>query len=115
MTLGTKQTLFAGLVATLILKGRELGYEVRLGEAWRPPETATIYAKRGIGSRNSLHCDRLAVDLILFKDSQYLTHTEDYAPLGKVWKTLHPLCRWGGDFSTRPDGNHFSLEHDGRA
>lgn len=115
MTLGAKQELFAQLVAALIQQAKALGFTVRLGEAWRPPETAQLYARKGIGSANSLHCDRLAVDLLLFKNGRYLSQTEDYQPLGAWWKKQHPLCRWGGDFKSRPDGNHFSLEHDGRA
>jgi len=52
----------------------------------------------------------LAVDLELFKDGAYLTKTEDHKALGEYWKTLHELCRWGGDFD---DGNHYSLTHGG--
>lgn len=114
MTLGAKQELFTQLVAKLIQRAAELGFGVRFGEAWRPPETARLFAQKGIGSSTSLHTDRLAIDLLLFKDGRYLTHSEDYAPLGAYWKSLHPLARWGGDFR-RADGNHFSLEHGGRA
>ena len=49
----------------------------------------------------------------LFKDGKFLTSSEDHRTLGEFWKTLHPDCCWGGDFS-RPDGNHYSMEWQGR-
>ena len=113
MTLGQKQRLFAQLVGTLIAHAYTLGYELTFGEAWRSPETARAYAVQGKGIANSLHTKRLAVDLNLFRDGVYLTRSADYATLGAYWKGLHELARWGGDFSSRPDGNHFSLEHEG--
>lgn len=113
MTLREKQSLFARLVASLIQEANRLGYDCTFGEAYRSPEEAlrlaSITGKRAI--KRSLHCDRLAIDLLLFKDGIYLTKTEDYTPLGRWWQQAHSLCRWGGEFS---DGNHFSLTHDNR-
>lgn len=111
-TLGQKQRRFSLYVAQLIQFAYENGYEVTFGEAYRTPEQAALNAAKGTGTRNSVHCDRLAVDLNLFKDGQYLTRTEDHAPLGEFWKTLSPDCRWGGDFK-RADGNHYSITPDG--
>ncbi len=120
MTLREKQSAFAGLVARLILQAEAMGYEVTLGEAWRSPEEAARLAAAGKGSKNSLHCLRLAQDINLFRDGAYLMNSEDHRPLGEWWKRRHPLCRWGGDFldkkgRPKPDGNHYSLEHGGRA
>ena len=70
--------------------------------------------KKSYSSANSVHKQRLAIDLNLFKGGVYQTSTEAHKPLGEYWKSLHPLCRWGGDFST-PDGNHYSMAHEGRA
>ncbi|MGO3686517.1 MAG: M15 family metallopeptidase, partial [Proteus vulgaris] len=42
---------------------------------------------------------------------KYLTATSDYKELGEYWESLGGS--WGGRFKTRPDGNHFSLEHNG--
>jgi hypothetical protein len=114
MTLREKQALFSRLVAALIMKATDLGFQVTLGEAYRPPETAALMARTGKGISQSLHTQRLAIDLNLFKDGRYLASSEDHAPLGAWWETLHPLARWGGRFS-RPDGNHYSLTHDGRS
>lgn len=112
MQLGAKQRKFSLLVAKLITWAYENGYEVTLGEAYRTPEQAAINAQTGKGISNSLHRIRLAIDLNLFKDGQYLARSEDHKPLGEYWKSLDPLCCWGGDFS-RPDGNHYSLTHGG--
>lgn len=108
------QANFAQLVAKLIQEAPRLGYVAVLGEAWRPPEMVRIYAADGRGSGTSVHPDRLAVDLLLFRDGEYLRRTEDYAPLGKFWKALDCRCRWGGDFKKRPDGNHYSFVWNGR-
>lgn len=106
MTLGEKQREFSRHVALLILKAYELGYEITFGEAWRSPEEAT---RRGFP--NSLHRDRLAIDLNLFKDGVYLTKTEDHRELGEWWEKQHELACWGGRFN---DGNHYSFTHNGR-
>jgi hypothetical protein len=111
LTLRQMQSLFVRLVADLIREGTAQGFEFTFGEAWRTPEQAARNAAAGIGSRNSLHIDRLAIDLNLFRAGQFLTSTEAHRPLGEWWEKRHPLCRWGGRFN---DGNHYSLEWQGR-
>ena len=111
MTLGEKQRLFASLLPGLIQQALAIGYEVTLGECWRPPEMAEEYFRQGKGIRKSVHCDKLAIDLNLFKDGRYLEETVDHQALGTWWKQQHELCCWGGDWG---DGNHYSLEHSGR-
>lgn len=115
LSLLAKQQLFAQCVCELLEVALSRGYRVTFGDAYRSPEEAARLAGLGSGIRNSVHTLRLAIDLNLFKDGVYLQQTEDYRELGQVWKGLHPLCRWGGDFNSRKDGNHFSIEHDGRA
>lgn len=114
MTLGEKQRLFTRLIGKLIEYAYGIGYELTFGDAYRSPEQAKLNAASGKGIVNSLHCERLAIDLNLFINGQYKTQTEDYKVLGEYWETLGPDCRWGGRFS-RPDGNHFSIAHAGRA
>lgn len=114
MSLVQKQDEFAGMVALLIQQARSLGYQVSLGEAWRTPEQATANAVTGKGTRDSLHISRLAIDLNLFRNGVYLQATGDHRELGEWWENLDPRCRWGGRFK-RPDGNHYSFEHEGRA
>lgn len=108
------QMLFARLLPRLLDYVAELGLACTVGEVERAAGWALTLSKQGKGSLRSLHIDRLAVDVHLFRGATYLTRTEDHAALGAYWKTLHPRCRWGGDFG-RPDGNHYSIEWGGRA
>ena len=80
----------------------------------RGPEQAAANAMKGIGILNSLHLVSLAIDLNLFQSGKWLQMSSDHRPLGEFWKSLHPLCRWGGDF-TKPDGGHYSITHEGRS
>jgi hypothetical protein len=113
MKLSEKQAIFTSNIARLIAFAWSKGYRLTFGEAWRPPEMAKLNAKSGKGIANSLHTVRLAVDFNLYKDGVYMTKTEDHEELGAFWKSLDPLNRWGGDFRSRPDGNHYSMEHNG--
>lgn len=88
------------------------GYKVRGGELERSQAQAVDNASSGKGISNSLHLIRLAIDLHLFKDGKYLDTSEAHRPFGEFWKALNPLCAWGGDFS-KPDGNHYSVSHNG--
>ena len=104
-----KQWKFSQMAAQLILKAKELGYEVSLGDAMRDQRVFGAFGeKKGYGEAKSQHKRRLAINLMLFKDGKYLTATEDYKPLGLWWESIGGA--WGGRFS---DGNHFSLEHEG--
>lgn len=113
MTLGEQQRRFLPMVAKLIDFAYAQGYELTAGECYRSPEQAALNAQHGSGIANSLHTLRLAVDLQLFKNGQYLTDSAAYKVLGEFWKALDPAAAWGGDFHTRPDGNHFSLSWGG--
>lgn len=108
MTLSQKQRLFFKLITELKTWALTQGYEFTTGEAFRPPETAAIYAIEGRGVANSLHGQKLAEDLNLFVGGVYQPTTEAHRPIGMKWKTLHPACRWGGEFK-RADGNHYEL------
>jgi len=99
MTLREKQSKFARMLADLIIFAYDNGYEITFGD---------VYAKDG-HMKNSLHYDRLAADLNLFKDGVYLKRTSDHRILGEYWESIGGS--WGGRFS---DGNHYSLEHEGR-
>ena len=98
MSLNTKQFKFTRMIALLITRATDLGYELTFGDA---------YATTG-HMTNSLHGKRLAVDFNLFKDGVYLTKTSSHLPLGEFWESIGGT--WGGRFS---DGNHYSLEHNG--
>lgn len=98
-----KQVRFTKMVARLIDKAYALGYQITFGETWRSPEEA-----RRRGFPKSLHTQRLAIDLNLFRNGVYLRRTEDHKELGEWWESIGGA--WGGRFN---DGNHYSLPHGG--
>lgn len=103
-----KQSKFAAMIADLIKKSYDLGYQMTFAEAYRPPDVAQLYAKQGRGISNSLHSQRLAVDFNVFKDGKLLSNGKDFQDLGECWESIGGT--WGGRFN---DGGHFSLEHNG--
>jgi len=113
VTLGEKQEIFSLNLGHLILFAYSKGYRIRMGEVLRTQEQAELNAQKGTGISNSLHIIKLAADLNVFKDGEWLKESQDLWELGAFWKTLHPMNRWGGDWS-KPDGNHFSMTHEGR-
>lgn len=111
--LSDKQKTFMRLLPRLIDYAHYLGFEVSIGDGYRDPRVfGQVGIKHGYGHANSCHKMRLAIDLNLFDKGEYVTTSEGHKILGEYWKSLDPLCRWGGNFST-PDGNHYSIEHDG--
>lgn len=114
MTLGEKQRLFMKLLGEfLVWIYAQPGLTVAGGQLQRTKAEALANAASGAGIANSLHLLCLAIDLSLFIAGAYKTDSESYRALGEKWKSMHPLARWGGDFVSRPDGGHFSLEHEG--
>jgi hypothetical protein len=105
MKLSEKQRLFARLIAHFISHIFAKGWAVTLGDG---------HVEGKVGHmKNSLHYVRLAQDLNLFVDGEYISDGDHPAwkEIGEFWEGLHPLCAWGGRFR---DANHFSLEHEGR-
>lgn len=93
------------MVARLIDKAFAMGYEVTLGDAYRDPRVhGALGEKRSYSSSMSLHKQRLAIDLNLFRDGRYLSSTESHRPLGEWWEAQGGS--WGGRFE---DGNHYEL------
>lgn len=98
------------MLAKLILFAYDKGYELTFGDAFRDARVHGAFGQKlAYGAANSVHKLRLAVDLNLFKNGEYLTATEDYTELGEFWESIGGA--WGGRFN---DGNHFSIEHEGR-
>jgi hypothetical protein len=111
MTLREKQSLFVQNVVHLINYIYSNGQSCTLGESWRSPEQAQIYAKEGKGIKDSLHCKRLAIDLNLFdKDGNLVESHDAIKPYGTYWKGLHTSNRWGGDFPKLVDSVHFEMQ-----
>ncbi len=119
MTLGDKQKLFMRLLPRLVDYAHEQGYELSQGDGFRDPRAfgefgetmVTADGKKVYGRKYSVHKLKLAHDFNLYKDGVYLTETSDHRKLGDFWESLHELCRWGGHYN---DGNHYSIEHNGR-
>ena len=101
MKLSRKQRDFTAALTKLLVWAHKQGYEFSLGDA---------FAKIG-HIDGSFHYQKLAIDLNLFIDDKYQTTTEAHRPIGEKWESMHELCAWGGRFN---DGNHYSLEHNGR-
>lgn len=99
-SLHQKQARFTRMIALLILYAVQQGFEV------------TFCPEHVKHKENSLHYCGLAKDLNLFRDGKYLTTTEAHLPLGEFWERIGGT--WGGRFTSPcPDGNHYSLEHNG--
>lgn len=111
VTLSEQQRLFVRLLPRLFDYAHSMGYELTLGDAFRDPRVfGMIGEPKGYGHARSAHKNRLAIDLNLWKDGNYLSDTPSYTFLGDYWESLHPLCRAGIHFG---DGNHFSMIRDG--
>lgn len=110
-TLRQKQSRFAKLTVKLYQHIDKLGYEWTYGDAYRDPRVhGAMGVRKSYSHPNSNHKVRLAVDIHLFKNGEYLEQTKDHAPIGEWWEKQDPDCRWGGRFS---DGNHYSFQHGG--
>ena len=95
-----KQNKFSRMVALLILHAQELGYQVTLGDAYRPPDA-------NYGHPKSNHKKRLAIDLNLFLDGKYITDGQGHDELHDYWDTI------GGSERIERDMNHYSVLHKG--
>lgn len=111
LSLREKRCRFTQLVALLIQEANAMGFECALDEV---TERITEKDPTSDHMKGSLHHSGLACDLLLYRDGVYLTRTEDHAPLGAWWEaqgTDELRTAWGGRFK---DGNHYSVEHEGR-
>lgn len=106
MKLREAQEIFALNIAQLIVIIFKHGFTCTLGEAWRPREMAKLYKKQGKGIKDSLHCNRLALDINLFQGGKYLKATVAHKVFGDIWERIHPNNRWGGRYG---DGNHYEM------
>lgn len=138
MTLGERRGLFTRLLATLLGRMCDAGFQPRIGEVQRPGIAALFYGldesqcdriavllrsefpyvatevskiRSVLGSKHSVHIEALAADIVLCRaDGTPLIRTEDHEPFGSWWEQQHGLARWGGRFN---DGGHYSVTPDG--
>ena len=142
MSLVPQQWAFAKCIAKLIPAAEALGFVLagkELGrsklEAWVNSQPAhsrmVIHLQNGLevdypdevggyGIQNSLHISDLAEDYAIFRDGVCLTCgattpqlIATLKPLGDLWESLDPHCKWGGYFvHPRPDPDHFEWRPD---
>lgn len=109
MSLVAQQAAFLLDVCKLIQYATEQGWTVTGGELYRTAEQQQFYVKTGRSrTMNSLHLQRLAVDLNFFRDGKIVWDKVSLAPLGLYWESLHPLNSWGGNGISLVDTPHFS-------
>lgn len=125
-----KQLEFTRRITRLLFYATDvLKYNIKLGEAYRPPEMAEIYAKQGKGIKNSLHTLGLALDITRFDEKgEPMYDANAYYAIAQEWKRMSSpafegkmgfparpalVHCWGGDFKTLLDPYHFSISHDG--
>jgi len=109
-TLGQKRCRFSLMIANLLLYMKSQGYDGALDQVKRTQVEANVNAASGAGISNSLHLLGLAADINLYKNGTYLPLSSDHLQFGVWWEAQGGS--WGGRFS-KPDGNHYSLMHNG--
>lgn len=99
-----EQHAFLMDVAKLLVKAQQLGYLVTGGELFRTQEQEALDVSNGLSrGMHSNHLRRLAIDLNCFVGGKLTTPRD----LGEYWESLHPFNRWGGNFETLKDTDHF--------
>lgn len=115
-SLGQKQRRFAYQISKLIIwvfdNEHLRGYEVNKGDAFRDPRAfGEVGDSIAYGKPYSNHKLKLAQDLNLYINGEYQENTEDHMVIGEKWESMGDDHVWGGHFN---DGNHYSIEHNGR-
>jgi len=101
--LSEKQRLFTVALAKLLTYAGTKGYEFTLGDAYMKP------GSNDGRSGKSCHRHRLAIDLNLFVNGEYIRDSWH-----KAWDDLHSYWEiLGGSKAIENDKNHFSFEHQG--
>jgi len=105
MALSDRQQAFSRKIARLMLVAEEMGYQITVGDFFRDPRAHGVYGtKLGYSAANSQHKRRLAADLNLFRNGEYLTGVEaenTHRDLHRVWSLM------GGDPAIPGDANHY--------
>ena len=100
--LSLRQCEFTSALARLIQAAERLGFQVKVQELNRTFETQQEYVAKGVSkTMDSRHLDKLAADIVLFKNGVLVEDHEAYRPLGVFWEQQGG--RWGG---------RFGLEHE---
>ena len=108
MKLSEKQRMFTRMVGDLITFAYGEGYELTVGDFYRDPRVFGEFGeKRNYSASKSVHKVRLAGDLNLWVNDEYITSSDHPA-----WDVLHDYWdRIGGAPRIPNDANHFSVQH----
>lgn len=133
LSLRDKQQIFSYNTVLLYMRIFQLGCKFTYGEADRTKDQQYLYYKgltiengklvqapRRSWTMNSMHLDRLAIDLNIQTPNEKgemvmdWGHTPYHYELGKFWESLHPKNKWA---VTNPDGSkkdlgHFEMQRD---
>jgi len=129
-----KQFKFSKMISELVVWLYDQGYTVQKGDSWRSTDKLHVpgglegfeddekysyqellFYNRKSKVINSKHNDRLAEDLLAWKNSKRL-ESEEYRPIGEKWESMGG--KWGGRFGVIKekyneeigwDANHFEL------
>lgn len=88
-------------------------YMVKIQELNRTIEQQREYVRTGKSkTMKSKHLDKLAVDLVLFKDGKVITEGEPFRVIGRYWEKLGTNHVWGGSWGETTkkvgwDSGHF--------
>jgi hypothetical protein len=113
MTHKEARILFTSLIAAHINwinneHGLGLGVRVYMGEG---TEDLTAKDPTSDHMKGSLHHLGLAMDLHMDINGVYQKDSVAHAESARIWEMRHPLCR---NLWRQGDGNHYSLEWEGK-
>jgi hypothetical protein len=78
------------------------------GELFRTAEMEALYVKEGkSNTMNSNHLKKLAVDLNFIQNGNLISDKASLQKYGDYWESLNPINRWGGNFHSILDTDHF--------
>ena len=104
------QWTFLKNVAKLIVFAESKGYKLTGGWLKRDEEIQKRLYNEGLSlTLNSNHIKSLAIDLNIFKNGNLTYDKKDIEELGKYWKSLNGMNRWGGDWMRLNDTGHFEM------
>lgn len=94
------------------------GYRIAFGEGLVAQTDAADGDYDGPHMSGGGHYTGVAHDLLVYdSNGTYISNGDHktYQAMGAAWKRMHPLSRWGGDFKSNPDANHFGFLWGGRS
>jgi len=110
MSLGEMQEKQVSMLARLVIYGESLGCRFRQGDAYRDRRTNGEWGEKiGYSAAHSVHKIKLANDLNLFIDGEWIINSDH-----PMWIVLHDYWElMGGAPMIENDANHFSQEYKG--